>query len=158
MTGGDHESIEQRVQREITQAQYDGVRSTFLHHCERELAGDIDAVLTTLTTDCVYEHPQSGQRWEGHEGARAFYTAFLGAFPDNAWEIHDVVIGPQGVMSNATMTAHQQEPFLGVDQVGQAVTWRLNNMFPWDPDAQLFSGETLYFFRPESEYFSGRTR
>ncbi len=152
MTGAHHETVEQPVQREATQDQYDGIRSTFLRHCERELAGDIDAVLETLTHDCVYAHPQWGQRWEGHDGARRFYEAFLGAFPDNQWELHDVVIGPQGVMSNVTMTAKQQKPFLGVDQTGQDVRWRLNNMFPWDPDTQRFSGETLYFFRPESEY------
>jgi hypothetical protein len=64
-----------------------------------------------------------------------------------------VVIGPQGVMSNVTMTAHQDKPFAGVDQVGQSVRWRLNNMFPWNPQGQLFTGEILYYFRPEAEYF-----
>jgi predicted ester cyclase len=153
MTGASRETIEQRVQREVTQEQYDAIRAAFLLHCERELEGDIEGVLQTLTPDCVYAHPQSGATWEGHDGARRFYEAFLGAFPDNQWELHDVVIGPQGIMSNVTMTAHQRHPFLGVDQTGHAVRWRLNNMFPWDPDQRKFSGETLYFFRPETDYF-----
>ena len=92
MTRASHEAVEQRVQREVSQAQYDAIRAAFLLHCERELAGDIDGVLKTLTADCV-------------------------------------------------------------DQTGQAVRWRLNNMFPWDPDQRKFSGETLYFVRPESDYF-----
>ena len=156
MTGAPHESVAQRIGREVTQDQYDAIRSTFLRHCEREAAGDVEGILETRTTDCVYEHPQSGTRWEGQDGARQFYAALLGAFPDNQWELHDVVIGPQGVMSNVTMIATQKQPFLGVDQTGRQVRWRLNNMFPWDPDQRKFSGETLYFFRPESEYFTAR--
>ena len=100
--------------------------------------------------------PQSGTRWEGQDGARRFYADLLAAFPVNQWDIHDVVIGPQGVMSNVTMIAKQEKPFLGVDQTGEDVRWRLNNMFPWDPDQRRFSGETLYFFRPEPEYFTRR--
>jgi predicted ester cyclase len=153
MTAIPKASVEDRVQWEVSQAEYDRIREVFLHHCDRELAGDIDGVLETLTPDCVYELTQTGQRWDGHAGARRFYEELLGAFPDNSWEIHDVVIGPQGVMSNVTMTAHQAAPFAGVNDVGQEVHWRLNNMFPWDPQAQQFRGETLYFFRPEAEYF-----
>jgi hypothetical protein len=41
-------------------------------------------------------------------------------------------------MSNVTMIATQKQPFLGVDQTGQQVRWRLNNMFPWDPDQRKF--------------------
>jgi predicted ester cyclase len=147
------ETVEQRVQWEANREEYDLIRDVFFRHCDRELAGDIDAVLETLTPDCVYELAQTGQRWEGHAGARRFYAELLAAFPDNRWELHDVVVGPQGVMSNVTMTAHQAAPFAGVNQVGTDVRWRLNNMFPWDPEAKKFSGETLYYFRPESEYF-----
>jgi predicted ester cyclase len=144
------------VQWEVDRDEYDAIRALFLQHCDRELAGDIDGVLATLTPDCLYELPQTGQRWSGLAGARQFYDQFIAAFPDNSWEIHDVVVGPQGVMSNVTMTAHQRAPFAGVDQVGELVRWRLNNMFPWDSEAKKFRGETLYFFRPESEYFVTR--
>jgi predicted ester cyclase len=153
MTAIPRATAEQRAGWEVDRAEYDAIRALFFQHCDRELAGDIDAVLETLTPDCLYELPQTGQRWEGHPGARQFYDELLKAFPDNSWDIHDVVVGPQGVMSNVTMTAHQQAPFAGVDQVGQQVRWRLNNMFPWDPEAKRFRGETLYYFRPESEYF-----
>lgn len=153
MTAMSKTTAEERLGWEVTTAEYDAIRTSFLKHCDRELAGDIDGVLETLTDDCVYQLPQTGQRWKGHAGARQFYEEFLAAFPDNQWDIHDVVAGPQGVMSNVTMLAHQREPFAGVDQVGQEVRWRLNNMFPWDPDQQKFAGETLYYFRPEAEYF-----
>jgi predicted ester cyclase len=153
MTAIPKATAEERVAWEVNKGQYDEIRRVFLLHCERELAGDIDGVLETLTPGCVYQLPQTGQRWEGLVGARQFYDELLAAFPDNSWELHDVVLGPQGVMSNVTMTAHQQAPFAGVDQVGQAVRWRLNNMFPWDPRAKRFMGETLYYFRPEVEYF-----
>ena len=152
MTATPKETVEQRLGWEVDQADYDLIRQVFLQHCDRELAGDIDGVLETLTSDCHYELPQTGQRWDGLDGARQFYTELLAAFPDNSWEIHDVVIGPQGVMSNVTMAAHQRAPFAGVNQPGQEVRWRLNNMFPWSPSEKKFRGETLYYFRPESEY------
>jgi predicted ester cyclase len=153
MTAIPRATAEQRLQWEVSREEYDVIREVFLQHCDRELAGDIDGVLETLTAGCVYQLPQTGQRWEGHAGARRFYEELLTAFPDNSWDIHDVVLGPQGVMSNATMNAHQQAPFAGVNQVGQEVRWRLNNMFPWDSEAKKFQGEILYYFRPESEYF-----
>ena len=53
--------------------------------------------IATLAPDCVYEIVPTGQRWEGHAGARAFYTELFAAFPDNAFELTDIVIGPQGV-------------------------------------------------------------
>jgi predicted ester cyclase len=153
MTAIPRATIEQRLQWEVDRDEYDLIRAVFLQHCDRELAGDIDAVLKTLTPDCLYLFSQTGQRWEGHAGARQFYKELLTAFPDNRWDVHDVVVGPQGVMSNVTMTAHQQAPFAGVDQVGEEVHWRLNNMFPWDAHAKRSRGETLYYFRPEPEYF-----
>jgi ketosteroid isomerase-like protein len=66
--------------RDPSVREYDAIRELFLRHCDRELAGDIDAVLETLTPDCVYELPQTGQRWEGHVGARRFYEELLTGF------------------------------------------------------------------------------
>jgi hypothetical protein len=66
--------------------------------------------LDTLAEDYVYEIIPTGQRFCGHDGARAFYQSFLGAFPDVKFNLTDIVIGPQGVMEVAEMTAtHQGE-------------------------------------------------
>ena len=88
MTGAHHETVEQRVQREVTQPECDAIRSTFLRHCEREAAGDVDGILETMTADFVYEHPQSGTRWEGQDGARRFYADLLGAFGEQAYVVN----------------------------------------------------------------------
>ena len=49
------------------------------------------------------------------------------------------MIGPQGILDVADMTATQEAPFGGIDQVGKQV--RLE----WE-----FEGETIYSIRPLS--------
>ncbi len=67
--------------------------------------------------DCVYEIVPTGQRWEGHAGARAFYTELFGAFPDNAFALSEIVIGPQGAFEVATLTGTNPGPWAGVAAV-----------------------------------------
>ena len=43
----------------------------------------VEGLLATLADECVYEMIPTGQRWDGLEGARTFYTELFAAFPDN---------------------------------------------------------------------------
>lgn len=72
MTGIHHDNAEEKLGRNVTSAEYDAVRSMFIRHLQTEMVGqlDLDATMETLTEDCVYELVQTGERWEGHEGAR----------------------------------------------------------------------------------------
>ena len=46
------------------------------------------------------------------------------------------------------MTATQERPFAGLDEVGEEVRLEWVVYFPWDPDSQRFEGETFYSIRP----------
>jgi len=127
------------------------IRKLFLHHYEREQAGDVDGILETMAPDCVYDLPQLGQRWQGHAGARVFYAGLLSAFPDNTWDIDDLAIGPQGVLVVTTMHGRLARPFFGVANVGQTFRWRIVIMYPFHQQQAKFTGETVYFFNPEPE-------
>ncbi|MBV9602198.1 MAG: nuclear transport factor 2 family protein [Chloroflexi bacterium] len=144
---------DERLQRELAPGEYATIRERFLHHYEREQAGDVDGILTTMTPDCTYHLPQLGQRWQGHAGARVFYGALLGAFPDNTWDIDDLAIGPQGVLVVTTLHGRLAQPIFGFDasKVGQLFRWRIVIMYPWDPAQAKFTGETVYSFQPEPE-------
>ena len=142
---------DERVQRELAPGEYDTIRALFLHHYEREQAGDVDGILSTMAPDCTYYLPQLGQRWQGHAGARVFYSGLLSAFPDNTWDIDDLAIGPQGVLVVTTMHGRLACPLFGVTKVGQAFRWRIVIMYPWDQAQAKFTGETGYFFNPEPE-------
>ena len=144
MTAVPKETVEQRVQWEANREEYDLIRDVFFRHCDRELAGDIDAVLETLTPDCVYELVQTGHRWEGHEGAARFYTELLTAFPDIRFDLTDIVIGPQGVCEEADVSATHAAPWLGVEPTGERVEWKVVIWFPWDQERRLFRGEKVY--------------
>ena len=97
-----------RFAREVTPEEYDAVRSTWLKHVgaeeklfvphseEEEEERQLKLVRSTMTDDCVYELKNTGERWEGWEGAKQLYKIFLSAFSGMQWVPQAVVIGPQG--------------------------------------------------------------
>jgi hypothetical protein len=99
--------------REVTPELYREVRELYKKHSIAEDARDLDGLISTLTVDCVYELVESGHRWEGHDGARRFYTELLTAFPDIRFELTDIVIGSQGVCEEPDVSATQRAPWLG---------------------------------------------
>jgi predicted ester cyclase len=125
------------------------IRHVWQRHSIAEDRRDVDGLIETLTPDCVYELMATGQRWEGHAGAREFYATLFAAFPDNHFDLTDIVIGPQGVMEVATLTATHRGPFAGLAPTGQPVRLTVVIHFPWDPEAELFSGERIYLDRGE---------
>src|SRR5262249_7805461 len=116
-------------------------------HSIAEDRRDLLGLLDTLTEDCVYEVVPTGQRWEGHEGARAFYESFLTAFPDVRFRLVDIVIGPQGVIEVAEMTGTHQAPWAGVAPTGRTLRLLVVVHFPWDRAVDKFAGEKIYFDR-----------
>ncbi|HET8556995.1 MAG TPA: nuclear transport factor 2 family protein [Gaiellaceae bacterium] len=134
--------------REVTPELYREVRELYKKHSIAEDARDLDGLISTLTADCVYELVESGHRWEGHDGARRFYTELLTAFPDIRFDLTDIVIGPQGVCEEADVSATQRAPWLdtppGTPPSGEPLEWKVVIWFPWDPERRLFRGEKVY--------------
>jgi predicted ester cyclase len=130
--------------REVTPELYRDVRELYKKHSLAEDARDLDGLISTLTPDCVYELVQTGHRWEGHDGARGFYTELLTAFPDIQFNLTDIVIGPQGVCEEADVSATQHGPWLGTPASGEPLAWKVVIWFPWDPELRLFRGEKVY--------------
>ena len=132
--------------REVTPELYRDVRELYKKHSLAEDARDLDGLISTLTQDCVYELVQSGHRWEGHDGARRFYTELLTAFPNIRFDLTDIVIGPQGVCEEANVSATHRAPWLGVAPTEERLEWKVVIWFPWDPEQRLFRGEKVYTF------------
>lgn len=129
----DRESIRRRLGRPFDPAEQRRIKRLWVRHSIAENARDIDGLIATLSEDCVYEIVPTGQRWEGHAGARAFYTGLFGAFPDNAFALSEIVIGPQGAFEVATLTGTNLGPWAGVAASGLAVSLEILILFPWDP-------------------------
>jgi hypothetical protein len=130
--------------REVTPELYREVRELYKRHSIAEDARDLEVLISTLTPDCVYELVQTGHRWEGHDGARRFYTELLTAFPDIRFDLTDIVIGPQGVCEEADVTATQHARWLGMKPEPGRREWKVVIWFPWDPERRLFRGERVY--------------
>jgi ketosteroid isomerase-like protein len=137
-------SLLEIYRRNVTPELYLEVRELYKRHSVAEDARDLDGLISTLTPDCVYELVQTGHRWEGHDGARRFYTELLTAFPDIRFDLTDIVIGPQGVCEEADVTATQRAPWLGTLPADGPLEWKVVIWFPWDPERHLFRGEKVY--------------
>ena len=123
------------------------IRRLWQRHSIAEDRRDIDGLISTLAPECVYEMVGTGLRWEGHAGARAFYTELFAAFPDNRFSLTDIVIGPQGVFEAVVLEATHEGPFAGLEPTGRRVRLELAILFPWNPDAGLFEGEQIFIDR-----------
>jgi predicted ester cyclase len=138
------EDVVARMRRDLDPDEYTAIRELWKSHSIAEDARDLPGLIATLTEDCVYELAGTGHRWEGHEGAARFYTELLTAFPDIHFDLTDIVIGPQGVCEEATVTGTHRAAWLGNEPTGEKLEWKVAIFFPWDPDARKFRGEKVY--------------
>jgi steroid delta-isomerase-like uncharacterized protein len=140
-------SIQERLARGFDPAELRRIKRLWVRHSIAEDRRDIDGLIATLAADCVYEIVPTGQRWKGHAGARRFYGELFEAFPDNAFALSEIVVGPQGVFEVATLTGTHQGPWAGVPPSGMAVSLEVLIYFPWDPVTERFTGERIWFDR-----------
>lgn len=153
MTDATHadSTIRERLALPVDPALYDEIRRLWIHHSISEDNRDLDGLISTLSESCVYEIVPTGQRWEGHDGARTFYLTFLGAFPDVHFDLQEIVIGPQGVMEVTRMTGTHRGEWAGLAPTGQRVELDVVIYFPWNPVARKFDGERVWFDRKAME-------
>jgi hypothetical protein len=144
---------------EVTREEYDAVRHAFLTqlqagqvlfkpYTEDVFKAQVEKMLEVFTEDCIMELVSTGERWVGHEGATAFYRAFLGSFSETEWTPQATVIGPQGVLDVVNMTGMLEKPFAWLANVGETVHLQWVFYFAWAPEAGKFKGETIYSIRP----------
>jgi hypothetical protein len=145
----------------VTPELYDEIRDLWLEHVtneeklfvpvsEEDWNRYMTIILDTLTEDCIMEVKSAGIRLEGRDGARKFYETFIPSFEGMQWVPQALVIGPQGVLDVADMTAKLVRPFAGLEAVGQQVSTEWVIYFPWDHDRRKFRGETIYSIRRTS--------
>ena len=140
-------TIGERLGRAFDPAELRKIKRLWVRHSIAEDRRDIDGLIATLSADCVYEVVPTGQRWEGHAGARAFYSELFAAFPDNAFALTEIVVGPQGVFEVATLTGTNLGPWGGAQPTGLPVALQVLILFPWDPATERFTGERIWFDR-----------
>ena len=138
---GAHAQLAQKVTKEL----YDEIKKLWIRHSKAEDARDLDGLIDTLAEDCIYVIIPTGQRWEGHAGARDFYTTFLTAFPNVRFDLEDIVIGPQGVIEVTQMTGTHRGVWAGLEPTRKKVSVPIVIHFPWNAAASKFAGEKIYF-------------
>jgi hypothetical protein len=142
-----HGSIHARLGRAFDPGELRRIKRLWIRHSIAEDRRDIDGLIATLTPDCLYEVAPTEQRWTGHDGARSFYRELFAAFPDNRFELTEIVVGPQGVFEVATLTGTNVGPWGRVPASCLPVTLEVLILFPWDPATERFTGERIWFDR-----------
>jgi predicted ester cyclase len=132
------------IRRDPDPGEHEAIRELWKRHSKAEDGRDLPGLISTLTEDCVYELVQTGNRWDGHEGAARFYGGLLAAFPDIDFQLTDIVIGPQGVCEEANVTGTHEAEWLGIPPSGERLAWKVVIFFPWDTERRLFRGERVY--------------
>jgi len=141
------DTARQRLGRRFALPELRAIKRLWVRHSIAEDRRDIPGLLATLAPECEYEMVPTGQRWQGRDGVRAFYTELFAAFPDNKFELTDIVVGPQGVFEAARLTGTNLGPWAGVAPSGLPVDLQVLILFPWDPATRLFLGERIWFDR-----------
>lgn len=137
--------LSEQLALELAPDAYDEIRSAWLKHSRGEEARDLGAVMETLVVDCVYEVVPLGQRWEGHEGARAFYREMFEALPDVKFTVTDIVIGPQGAFQISNLQGTQQGFWGGLPPTDRPLDLNVLIFMAWDRVAKKFRGERVWF-------------
>jgi len=140
-------SVQRRLAMPFDPAEQRAIKRLWVRHSIAEERRDIDGLIATLAPDCVYDLVGTGLRWDGHDGARAFYTELFAAFPDNTFALTDIVIGPQGVFEAVMLEATHAGPFAGLAPTGRHVRLELAILFAWDPESRQFTGEQIFIDR-----------
>src|SRR5918994_6015215 len=125
------EDVRDLLRRELDADEYERIRELWKTHSIAEDERDLPGLISTLTEDCVYELVQTGRRWEGHDGATAFYTELLTAFPDIHFDLQNIVIGPQGVFEEAHVTGTHEREWQGQRGTGEGSEFETGIYFPW---------------------------
>ena len=147
MVDGGRGDVRARLGWPADPATHRKIRRLWQRHSIAEDRRDIDGLIATLAPECTYEIVGTAFRWQGHDGARAFYTELFAAFPDNSFALTDIVIGPQGVFEAVILQATHREPFAGLAATGRKVRLELAILFPWDPATERFAGEQIFVDR-----------
>jgi predicted ester cyclase len=138
-------SVRSRLGRRFDPAELRAIKRLWVRHSLAEDARDIDGLVATIAPHGEYEMVPTDQHWYGLEGVRAYYTELFAAFPDNKFEMTEIVVGPQGVFEAARLTGTNLGPWAGIPASGLPVDLEVLILFPWDPETRLFTGEKIWF-------------
>lgn len=138
------EEVIAQYRLKVDKDEYYQIREEYKAHSIAEENHDIPGLMSTLTEDCEYILVQSGRKWKGKEGATAFYTELLTAFPDIDFQLQNIVIGPQGVFQEAHVYGTHKAKWLDSPPTGKKLEWDTLILFPWDADKKKFKGERMF--------------
>ena len=140
-------SIRRRLARPFDPAELRRIKRLWVRHSIAEDARDIDGLIATLYAGLRLRDRPDRPALGGARRRAGVLPELFAAFPDNAFALSEIVIGPQGAFEVATLTGTNRGPWAGVAPSGLAVSLEVLILFPWDPVTERFTGERIWFDR-----------
>lgn len=115
-------------------------------HVDAENRHDMGATLATLHRDCIFEDLALQEKYQGHEGAAAYYRLWWDAFQlqfrrDPHSHIHWTT--DNRCIAEGVFWGVHVGPFMGVEPTGASVTYRF--IVVVDFRDGLMAGERFYY-------------
>jgi steroid delta-isomerase-like uncharacterized protein len=114
-------------------------------HLDAENRHDMRDTLATLTADCVFDDLALGQRFEGHEGATAYYRMWWDAFDTEVAPERLHLVEPATAVAETTWRGKHRGTFLRIEPTGRSISVPV--ILVADLRDGLMSGERIYWDR-----------
>jgi steroid delta-isomerase-like uncharacterized protein len=114
-------------------------------HLDAENRHDMADTIATLTDDCVFEDLALGRRFEGHEGATAYYRLWWDAIDTEVTPERLHLVEPATAVAETTWRGTHHGLFLGIEPTGRNIAVPV--ILIADLRDGLMSGERIYWDR-----------
>lgn len=114
-------------------------------HVRAEMAFDMEATLTTLSPDCLFEDMPTGTVYRGRDGARAYYREWWDAFGNLPQGSRLYVPAGDCLIVETRFVGTHRGPFQGVPASGRPIDLPLVIVVGFRDG--LMSGERFYYDR-----------
>lgn len=115
-------------------------------HIRLENAHDLEGVLGTFGDTAHYEDEAWGERHEGRDGVRSFYSQLMAALPDLVIDVKRTHATDDAVVVEVIIRGPQPGPWRGLPATGRRVDVPLCGVYTFDADDRL-AGEKIYYDR-----------
>jgi len=115
-------------------------------HIGCENAHDLEGVLATFGSAARYDDEPWGERYEGPNAVREFYTQLMGALPDLEIAVQRQHVSDEAIVVEVVIRGTHLGGWRGLPATGRRVEFPLCGVYTFDAQDRL-AGEKIYYDR-----------
>jgi steroid delta-isomerase-like uncharacterized protein len=115
-------------------------------HLRAENSHDLNAIMATFGDDASFADEPWGDRRQGRDGVRSYYTEIMSALPDLAIDVMERHAAAESVVLEVTIRGTHLGPWRGLPATGRRVAIPLCAVYLFDSADRLLA-ERVYYDR-----------